>query len=75
MEVVKLRGKIQTQSQHSAASGGPPAQVLASALVETTDAVKVRHGSMDTLKRPIRRHLRGALPKDPESLSEMEIPH
>ncbi|KAL8567872.1 hypothetical protein ACOMHN_058994 [Nucella lapillus] len=51
VEVVKLRGKIRTQSQQSAASGGRPTQILASALVETTDPVKARLSRMDTLKR------------------------
>ncbi|KAL8579984.1 hypothetical protein ACOMHN_054106 [Nucella lapillus] len=75
VEVVKLRGKIRTQSQQSAASGGRPTQILASALVETTDPVKARLSRMDTLKRSIRHQRRGALPKDPASLREIEIPH
>ncbi|KAL8590500.1 hypothetical protein ACOMHN_010936 [Nucella lapillus] len=75
VEVVKLRGKIRTQSQQSAASGGHLTQILASALVETTDPVKARLSRMDTLKRSIRHQRRGALPKDPASLREIEIPH
>ncbi|KAL8614049.1 hypothetical protein ACOMHN_023284 [Nucella lapillus] len=75
VEVVKLRGKIRTQSQQSAASGGRPTQILASALVETTDPVKARLSRMHTLKRSIRHQRRGALPKDPASLREIEIPH
>ncbi|KAL8621870.1 hypothetical protein ACOMHN_046074 [Nucella lapillus] len=74
VEVVKLRGKIRTQSQKSAASGGRPTQILASALVETTDPVKARLGRMDTLKRSSHQRC-GALPKDPASLREIEIPH
>ena len=59
--------------KHAAATRGKPSQILADAAVSVPVEVRAALGNMETVKRVIRNHKRGALPKDPASLQELII--
>ena len=70
IEVTKMRMKMSDQAKTATSR---PKQILASALSTVENDVRAAAGRQDTIKRTIRRHQRGKLPKDPPTLKELKI--
>ena len=70
VEAMKIKA---TMKKHAAATRGKPSQILADAAVSAPVEVRAALGNTETIKRVIRNHKRGALPKDPTSLHDLTI--
>ena len=53
---------------------GRPNQILSQVLLDSSETVRTNIGNLASSKRSIRRTRRGALPKDPDSLSDFVLP-
>ena len=58
---------------HATATRGKPSQIVADNVVNVPVEVRAALGNIESVKRVIRRRKRGALPKDPPSLCELEL--
>ena len=70
VEVAKMRMKISDQAK---AATSRPKQILISVLTTVDNEAHAAVGRQDTIKRTIRHHQRGKLPKDPSKLKELNI--
>ena len=68
VSVAKARSNMRDTATRSF---GRPYQILLQVLLESSYAVCTNFGQLDSNKRSIRRTRRGALPKDPDSLSHL----
>ena len=59
--------------QRATTSREKPNQIFASELTEVPANVQAQLGKPESIKRTLRRHQRGALPKDPTTLGELVI--
>ena len=71
VEVEKIKSQIREKSKSTLEK---PMQIVAEFIRTAPDTVKIRMGNISALKRNVRRVRRGALPKEPASLRELEIP-
>ena len=70
IEAAKVRNKLK-QTCH--VIRGSNSQILTGALQNCSSGARCAIGKVDTLKRNIRRHKRGGLPNEPQSLSQLVI--
>ena len=56
------------------ASRGKPSQIVADTAVNIPVEVREALGNLDTVKRTGRNHKKAALPKQPASLSTLDLP-
>ena len=71
VEAEKLRCNIREKAKASRES---TACLLATAIQEAPESVRLRLGNQESVKRNIRRQRQGSLPKDPVSLRELHVP-
>lgn len=58
---------------HATATRGKPSQILADNAVNVPVSVRAALGKMESVKRTIRNHKRGALPKDPSTMQDLVL--
>ena len=70
VEAAKVKAALK---ETAVVNRGRPGQIVADVLVEQPVNVRAAVGQLDSIKRTIRRHQKGALPKDPASLSQLKL--
>ena len=67
ISVTKVRSEMKEVAKTAKSR---PMQILSQALLNSTEEVRARIGNLETIRRDIRKQKRGALPKDPSTLSD-----
>lgn len=70
VSVTKLRATLKQQARETKCR---PNQLLAQGLESASDEVRANIGQLDTCRRDLRRQRRGALPKEPANVRELNI--
>ena len=70
ISVTKVRSEMKEVAKTAKSR---PMQILSQALLNSTEEVRARIGNLETIRRDIRKQKRGALPKDPATLSDFIV--